>query len=91
MTRTIPKGAILFKEGLYIHEFEASMGTLTWTVWELYSADGWQFYDLTQGENYDEEGNLLPEDKLVYSQFMTMPKDEAYVTNSIISVPIQEG
>jgi hypothetical protein len=91
MARTIPEGAFLYKEGLYINEFNASMGTLHWTVWELYSADGWCFYDLQQPENYDEEGNLRPAEERVYAQFMTMRKNEEYVTNNIISVPVEEG
>lgn len=89
--REIPEGAFLYKEGLYIKEFEASMGSLTWTVWELYSADGWCFYDLEQPENYDEEGNLLPAEDRVYAQYRTMRKNEEYVTNNIISVPVQDG
>lgn len=93
--REIPEGAFLYKEGLYIKEFEASMGSLTWTVWELYSADGWCFYDLEQPENYvdgDVEGGVLvPENQRVYAQYSIMRKDEEYVTNNIISVPVQDG
>lgn len=91
MTRVIPEEAFLYKEGLYIHERNVTAGSLSWTVWELYSADGWCFYDLQQPENYDEEGNLLPAEDLVYSQYMTMRKNEDYVTNNIISVPYQDG
>lgn len=91
MTKPIPKSAFLFKEGLYINEYDKSVGKMAWTVWELYSAEGYQFYDLTQPENYDEEGNLVPENERVYAQYMIMRKDEKYVTENIISVPIQEG
>ena len=91
MNRIIPENAFQYKEGLYINEFEASMGTLRWTVWELYSAEGWCFYDLEQPENYDEEGNLLPAENRIYARFMTMRKNEEYVTNNIISVPIVGG
>ena len=91
MARVIPEGAFLYKDGLYIYEKNMNVGSLSWTVWELYSTDGWCFYDLQQPENYDEEGNLLPATRLYYSQFMTMRKNEDYVTNNIIPVPIQDG
>lgn len=91
MARTIPEGAFLYKEGLYIYEHDVTMGSLSWTVWELYSADGWCFYDLAIPENYDEDGNLLPAEDRVYAQYKTMRKDEEYVTNNIIPVPVQDG
>ena len=92
--RTIPNGAFLYKEGLYVYEYTSTMGSLSITIWELYSADGWCFYDLTQSENYVDGivgGELVPENERVYAQYMTMRKDEAYVTDNIISVPVQEG
>lgn len=91
MSRTIPEEAFLYKEGLYIHERIITLGSLTRTAWDLYSAEGWCFYDLQQPENYDEEGNLLPAEDRVYAQFMTMTKDEYYVTNYIICVPVEDG
>ena len=94
MIKTIPKGAFQYKEGLYVLETPVKSGPLSWTVWELYSAEGYCFYDLTQPENYvdgDVEGELLPLEKRVFAQYMTMCKDEEYVTNNIISVPIEDG
>ena len=85
--RVIPENAFLYKEGLYIAESITVRGT---SKWELYSAEGWCFYDLTQPENYDEEGNLLPPENRIYSQYMIMRKDEQYVNDNIISVPIKE-
>ena len=88
MTRTIPTGAFLYKEGLYIVEGVIPTGI---TKWELYSAEGWCFYDLTQPENYDENGELVPAENRIYAQYMIMRKDEQYVADNIISVPLQEG
>jgi hypothetical protein len=88
---TIPEEAFLFKEGLYIHEYETRVASTTFLSWDLYSAPGYCFYDLQQPENYDKHGKLLPEEKRVYAQFMLMRKDEEYVTNNIISVPVQDG
>jgi len=92
MVKTIPEGTFQYKEGLYILETPVNVGTLSWIVWELYSAEGYCFYDLTQPENYvdgDVDGELLPIENRVFAQYMTMRKDEAYVTNNIISVPIR--
>lgn len=95
MARIIPEGAFLYKEGLYIVESEITVAGRPITKWELYSADGYCFYDLTQPENYvhgDVEGGaLVPENQRVYAQYMIMAKDEEYVTNNIISVPVQNG
>ena len=90
--REIPEGAFLYKEGLYIKEGVTATGTIKW---ELYSADGWCFYDLQQPENYvdgDVEGGVLvPENQRVYAQYRIMRKNEEYVTNNIICVPVQDG
>lgn len=93
MERVIPSGATLIKEGLYLHERTVKIGTRTIIAWDLYSADGWCFYDLMQAENYVDGiigGELVEEDKRVYSEFATMPKDEGYVINNIIPTPIPE-
>lgn len=91
MSIIIPEDAFLIKTGLYCYEYTVTVGNITRVIWRLYSAEGYCFYDLQQPENYDEEGNLLPADQLVYAQFMSMPKDEEYVENNIISVPVQPG
>lgn len=94
MERVIPEDAFLYKEGLYIVESEITVAGMPITKWELYSADGYCFYDLTQPENYvdgDVNGELVPENQRVYAQYMIMRKDEEYVTNNIISVPVQDG
>ena len=92
MARTIPNSAFLYKEGLYIVETPLTLNGRFIIKWELYSAEGYCFYDLTQPENYvdgDVTGELVPESDRVYAQYMIMRKDEEYVTNNIISVPIE--
>lgn len=91
MARTIPKGATQIQVGLYLYESTFTMNGVLYTSWELFSAEGYCFYDLQIPENYDEEGNLLPPAQRVYYQYTIMPKDEEYVANNIISVPIEEG
>ena len=88
MIKAIPEEAVLRKEGLFIVEGTTNRGT---AKCELYSTDGWCFYDLTQSENYDEEGNLLPKEHRIYAQYMIMRKNDEYVEKNIVSVPIEEG
>ena len=87
MKHTIPETAFPFKEGLYINEYTIPFGKTEKTIWELFAAEGYCFYDLQIPENYDEDGNLLPEDQLVHYKYSKMPKDEEYVTNNIFPVP----
>ena len=84
--KNIPETAFLCKEGLYINEYDRTMGSLTWTVWELFADSGYCFYDLQIPENYDEEGNLKPLNQRVFYTYSKMPKDEQYVTDNIVVV-----
>lgn len=93
MERIIPEEAFLVKVGLYVYERSFLFGGKEHVAWDLYSADGWCFYDLQQAENYVDGkigGELVPEDKRVYSRYAIMPKDSAYVSKNIVSVPIPE-
>jgi hypothetical protein len=83
----IPSEAFLIKEGLYVHETSFTALGETHYLWELYSAEGYCFYDRVL--YLDENGNLLPENEIRYSRYASMPKDENRVMNDIISVPIQ--
>lgn len=87
----IPSTAFLYKEGLYIDEQTVTAGDLTWVMWHLYASEGYCFYDLQIPENYDDKGNLKPENERVYYTYSIMRKDEKYVTENIVSVPISEG
>ena len=91
VTRKIPEGAFLYKEGLYIVETQFTFSGIPIIKWELYSADGWCFYDLQQPENYDKDGNLLPPEQRIYAQYSIMRKNEEYVISNIIPVPVKEG
>ena len=91
MAREIPRNAFLYKEGLYIVESNIVVVGRPIVKWVLYSAEGWCFYDVTISENYDEEGNLRPENERVYYQYMIMTKDEDYVNTNLICVPVKEG
>lgn len=89
--KNIPETAFLYKEGLYINEYERTMGSLAWTIWELFADEGYCFYDLQIPENYDDESKLKPVNERVYYTYKIMPKDEQYVTDNIIPVLYEEG
>lgn len=100
MIREIPEGAELIAEGLYVYRHQLTIGGIVRTLGELYSTEGYCFYD-NEAEVYDEEGNLIaPEDVLpnqrVYMQFMALAIALAAKTNEelaakFISVPVQDG
>lgn len=91
MARTIPENAFLFKENLYIVETEIVVANRPITKWEVYTPEGYCFYDLDDECNYDEEGNLLPETERMYYQYMITVKNEERFRDRIIVVPVQEG
>lgn len=94
--REIPEGAELLQTGLYIYRYERTILGNVYLVGELYSSEGYCFYDVEQAENYDEEGNLLPAEQRVYRQYTFLSTLSASKTNEelnqiYISVPVQEG
>lgn len=90
--REIPEGSVEVQTGLYWHRYsKVILGTLHW-FGELYSSEGYVFYDRNQPENYDDEDNLLPANELVYATFMTCVYNTTDEINAnIISVPYEEG
>ena len=63
MTKTIPMGSIQIQEGLYLLETPFTVSGVQYIRRELYSADGYGFWERGQAENYvdgDVEGELLP-------------------------------
>lgn len=96
-TNTIPEGAVEIQTGLYLHEHTRTIGSTEYTFRELYSSEGYCFYDLAD-EYYDEEGNLIPNDEVqpsqrVYYQWMSLAIDFSSWTyeqlnSQFISVPV---
>lgn len=96
--REIPEGAILIQTGLYLKETPVTINGTLYTYRELYSAEGYCFYNKND-EIYDEEGNLIaPEDVTpemrTYAQYASL--SGVYTTieqiNAVyVSVPVQDG
>lgn len=91
--REIPEGSIEIQEGLYLYEYTKTIGSTEYTFKELYSAEGYCFYQLSQPENYDEDGNLKPASERVYAQYMhcSISATLESINTDVVSVPIEAG
>ena len=90
--RPIPEGSIEIQTGLWLYTHEFTIGSTVYVAGELYSAEGYCFYDLSISENYDEEGNLKPAEERLYAQYATCPGDDLeWINANIVSVPVQPG
>lgn len=97
MIREIPEGAELLSTGLYVYRYQITIGGIARTLGELYSSEGYCFYDIEE-EVYDEEGNVIPADQVqpnqrMYMQYQTLALAGAAMTNEqlaarYISVPV---
>jgi len=87
--REIPAGAVEIQTGLYWHTVDKVIGGNTYTFGYLYSAEGYCFYELTQPENYDEEGNLKPANERVYAIYASVAISTDL--SNFVSVPVEDG
>lgn len=88
----IPATAIEVQPGLWADLVTSTFGSSTISKYNLYSAEGYCFYSLSIPENYDEEGNLKPENERVYYRIMyTSFRTVEQINADIVSVPIQPG
>lgn len=98
--REIPAGSELIATGLYVYRYTKTIGGTQYTFGELYSADGYCFYD-SQVEIYDEEGNVIPPENVLpeqrlYAQYRSLSIARAALTNEqlatiFISVPVDDS
>lgn len=90
--REIPAGAVEIQTGLFLLETPVTINGMQFIRRELFSAEGYCFWEVNQPENYDEEGNLLPPERRVYATYMTCGYATIEQINAhIISVPYEEG
>ena len=90
--RPIPEDSTEIQTGLWLHVTIINTPFGTIHRGELYSAEGYCFYDLSIPENFDEEGNLKPAEDRLYAQYATCPgNDLEWINANIVSVPVQPG
>ena len=90
----IPEGSVQIQEGLYLYIYTKTVSGLgTLTFGQLYSAEGYHFYWLSNPENYDEDGNLKPLEERTFAKYASvgLNPDVDAINADHISVPIQPG
>ena len=88
--REIPETAVEIQPGLWGNTRTITLGSMSMTTYDLYSAEGYCFY--IPGNNMDENGDLLPENQRTYyiyanSGYRTIDQ----VNAAIVSVPYAPG
>lgn len=68
--RPIPNDAVEIQTGLWasVHSFTAS--GKTYSFYDIYSSEGYCFWEVQQPENYSERGMLLPLEQREYVTYM---------------------
>lgn len=90
--REIPEGSVEAQTGLWAYLDVFTMNGVTYSYYNIYSSEGYCFYNVDQPENYDEEGNLKPAEQRVYATYCsTVCKTIDEVNAHFVSVPYQEG
>ena len=91
--REIPAGCVEIQTGLYLYVYNKTIAGREYVFGELYSAENYCFYWLSNPENYDEEGNLKPANERIYAQWTgTFRNPDVDALNAeYISVPVEEG
>lgn len=77
MAREIPSGAVEIQTGLWLYTYNKTIGGTEYTFRELYSSEGYCFYD-----------NTWDEEERIYWQYMSL----GLLTdvNNYTSIPISE-
>lgn len=92
--REIPEGSVEVQTGLWASE-KRYISPVTGTekmFYNVYSSEGYVFWEVAQPENYDEEGNLLPLEQRVFATFISsVCTTIEEVNEAFVSVPYQDG
>ena len=100
MIREIPEGSIEIQTGLWLYEYQKTIGGTLYTFRQLFSSENYCFYDV-ETVYYDNEGNeiapenILPSQRLYYQWISLSILQSAWTYEQLnekyISVPVQEG
>ena len=88
----IPAGSIEIQTGLWAYWYTFTVLGTTYGRYELYSAEGYCFWEVEQPKNYDEESNLKPLEQRVFATYAATAYTTVDELNAnFISVPYEEG
>lgn len=93
MEHTIPEGSVEIQTGLWAYLRTFTYAGVSHSVYDIYSSDGYCFWDVNQAENYYEDGTLRPPTERMYYR-VTYGCFESTIEGlnaTYISVPIEEG
>lgn len=92
MYREIPEGSVEAQPGLWGYLMPLEYNGEDRSHYNIYSSEGYCFYNVQQPENYDEEGKLKPAEERVYATYcVTCCKTVDDINANFVSVPYQEG
>ena len=92
MEIVIPEGSVEIQTGLWAHLHSFTLNGTVYSKYNIYSEDGYCFWEVNQPENYDEEGNLKPPSERVYARIAyTCYTTIEELNANFVSVPIEEG
>jgi hypothetical protein len=90
--RPIPEGSTEIQTGLGAAKNHYTFNGQPRMRYDLYSAEGYCFWEVENDENYDEYGELLPLEQRIFAQYARTPYTSIDVLNeNFISVPVQDG
>ena len=94
--REIPTGSIEIQTGLWAYRHEFTINGTVYVTHQLYSAEGYCFYDVND-VYCDDEGNVIPNDEVLPTQRIYMQYASTSYTTieelnaNFVSVPVQDG
>lgn len=92
MEIVIPEGSVEIQTGLWAAENRFTFNGEEKLFYDIYSAEGYCFYEVNQPENYDEDGNLKPAAERIYARIAyTCYRTIEELNENFVSVPIEEG
>ena len=91
MAVAIPEGSIEIQSGLFAILVPLIFNGIDRSHYNIHSSDGYCFYNVNQPENYDEDGNLKPENQRVYLRVCyTAYRNIDDLNANFVSVPIKD-
>ena len=83
---------IEIQKGLFAEIRTFTHGGVSHSRYDIRSSEGYCFWEKSQPENYNENGELLPLEKRVFSQFAITPyKTVDEINDNFISVPVDNN
>ena len=90
--REIPEGSVEIQEGLWAFLRTYIFKGQERIRYNIYSSEGYCFYNVKQPENYNERGELKSPEEMVYATFCyTVCMTIEDLNKNFISVPYEEG